>query len=268
MSVEIDTPLLRVERPFAGCVLLTLDRPTARNALSRALRLALAGAFRRCQDDPEVRVVVLTGAGAAFCAGLDLKELGAAAEVSASIMQPEAEDPVLAMERFDGPIIGAINGAAVTGGFELALACDVLIASTQAVFADTHARVGVLPGWGLSQKLPRMIGPGRAKSLSLTGNFLDARRAGDWGLVSEVVDPGQLLPRALQLAADMASVLPEALPAYKRLIDDGLRGSLAEGLHLEKQRSAEWAAQLAAADIEQRRDAVMARGRQRKPEDY
>jgi enoyl-CoA hydratase len=142
----------------------------------------------------------------------------------------------------------------------------VLIASTRATFADTHARVGVLPGWGLSQRLPRLIGPGRAKELSLTGNFLSAERAEAWGLVSRVVEPEELLPHALELAADMVSVLPDTLLAYKRLIDDGLRGTLAEGLRVEKERSAAWAATLAAADIERRRVDVTERGRaQRAP---
>ncbi|MBD0274564.1 MAG: enoyl-CoA hydratase/isomerase family protein, partial [Acetobacteraceae bacterium] len=90
-------------------------------------------------------------------------------------------DPVAALAGFAGPVIAAVNGAAVAGGFELDLACDVVLAAEEARFADTHARVGVLPGWGLSQRLPRLIGPGRAKELSLTGNFLGARRAEAWG---------------------------------------------------------------------------------------
>ena len=253
--------LLRIERPFAGCTLLTLDRPAARNALSRALRWELAAAFERLRGDAATRVVVLTGAGNAFCAGLDLKELGAAADVGTAIVPPESEDPVLAMSRFPGPIIGAINGPAITGGFELALACDVLVASTRATFADTHARIGVLPGWGLSQKLPRLIGAGRAKMLSLTGNFIDAEHAEAWGLVSEVFQPSELQARALKLAADMASVLPQTSSAYKQLIDDGLGVDLDTGLKIEKRRSAAWAATLLAPELEQRRGALMARGR-------
>jgi enoyl-CoA hydratase len=259
--MAIDAPLVQVDEPFAGCAVVTLYRPAARNALSLALRRQLTSVFDSLQGDADVRVVVLTGAGEAFCAGLDLKELGSAAHPASAIAPDPDEDPVLAMARFAGPIIGAINGPAITGGFELALACDVLIASTRASFADTHARVGVLPGWGLSQRLPRLVGTGRAKSLSLTGNFLSAERAQAWGLVSDVVEPEALLPQALKLAADMASVPCDALLAYKRLIDDGWRGSLDEGLRIEKQRSAAWAAGLDAAEIERRRMTVIQRGR-------
>jgi enoyl-CoA hydratase len=112
-----DRPLVQVQRPFAGCALVTLDRPRARNALSSALRRELASVFEQLRDDAGVRVVVLTGAGDAFCAGLDLKELGAQANPAAAIAPVAAEDPVLAMDRFAGLIIGAVNGPAITGGF-------------------------------------------------------------------------------------------------------------------------------------------------------
>jgi enoyl-CoA hydratase len=259
--------LVRVSQPFTGCAVVTLDRPTARNALSRALRRELTTVFDRLRDDGAVRVVVLTGAGDAFCAGLDLKELGSEAHPTSAIVPDAAEDPVRAMARFAGPIIAAVNGPAITGGFELALSCDVLVASTRASFADTHVLVGVLPGWGLSQRLPRIVGVGRAKALSLTGNFLTAERAGAWGLVTSVVEPKDLLPHALQLAADMMSAPHEALVAYKRLIDDGLGGSLDDGLRIEKERSAAWAAALDPADIEGRRTSLVGRGRSRQLSD-
>jgi enoyl-CoA hydratase len=167
---------------------VTLNRPEAMNALSRALRAALDGAMTELAADPGVRVVVMTGAGRAFTAGLDLKELGSDPDgLGAANATGARENPVLAIRQCPKPIIGAINGVAITGGFEVALACDVLIASSTARFADTHARVGILPGWGLSQRLSRVIGPYRAKELSLTGNFLDAPTALAWGLVNRVV---------------------------------------------------------------------------------
>jgi len=259
--------LVIVERPFAGCALVTLNRPRAMNAMSLLLRRELVSVFGCLQQDADVRVIVLTGAGESFCAGLDLKELGSASGPSAAVVPGPEEDPVLAMAAFAGPIIGAVNGPAITGGFELALACDMLIASTAARFADTHARVGVLPGWGLSQRLPRLIGAQRAKELSLTGNFLDAQRAEAWGLVNRVVRPAELLPQALALARDLLSVVPEMLVAYKRLIDDGLGRSLEQGLCLEKERSRAWAAALTGADIESRRQQVSQRGRTQRAAD-
>jgi len=248
--------LLLVTRPQPGCAVLTLNRPQALNALSQALRQAITEAVQALAADPEVRVLVLTGAGRAFCAGLDLKELGQTG------LTHDAADPVAALEAFPGPVIGAVHGVAVTGGFELALACDLLLASTEARFADTHARIGVMPGWGLSQKLPRLIGRGRAREMAFSGNFIDATTAERWGLVNRVLPQAELLPAALALAADMASALPEALRAYKRLLNEGERLPLGEALALEKRHSHEWARHQSAEALEQRRRAVQARGRE------
>lgn len=252
-----ESALLLIDRPFEGAVVLTLNRPLAMNALSRALRVQLTAAFRNLAQDPSARVVVLTGAGRAFCAGLDLKELGAQ---PATIGLTGDVDVLGAMNAFTGPIIGAINGPAITGGFELALACDLMVASPQARFADTHARVGIMPGWGLSQKLSRLIGLSRAKELSLTGNFLSAEQALAWGLVNHVVHADQLLPKALALAADMLSALPEMLVAYKRVIDQGFATTLGAGLALETAAHRAWVQTMDPAALEVRRTAVRERG--------
>lgn len=150
-----EAPVVLVEKS-GGIATVTLNRPTAMNALSRQLRSAIATTFEELEADPTVKVAILTGAGKAFCAGLDLKELGSGASTVGGTISDK--DPASSIGRFSGPVIGAINGVAITGGFELALACDVLICSEAARFADTHARVGILPGWGLSQKLSRAIG--------------------------------------------------------------------------------------------------------------
>lgn len=177
-----------------GVAIITLNRPEAMNALSLALRRGLHDAMRRVDADDAVRAIVLTGAGTrAFTAGLDLKELGSqAGALGAANATSASDNPVKAIESCRKPVIGAINGVAITGGFEVALACDILIASENARFADTHARVGVMPGWGLSQKLSRLIGISRAKELSLSGNFLDAATAERWGLVNRVVPAADL----------------------------------------------------------------------------
>lgn len=246
-----------------GIAVVTLNRVAAMNALNRALRRRLAEVMRAVDADDAVRAVILTGAGTrAFTAGLDLKELGSEAGAlgSANATDP-ADNPVKAIELCTKPVIGAINGVAITGGFEVALACDVLIASTNARFADTHARVGIMPGWGLSQKLARMIGIGRAKELAFTGNFLDADAALQWGLVNHVVEADALMPLARRLAADMAGIDPAFVAAYKRLIDDGFALSFGEGLALEAARSSAANSAVAPEAVEARRAAVQARGR-------
>ena len=252
-------PVLLVERRD-GIATLTLNRPAARNALSGELRRALVDAFRGLRRDLETAVVILTGAGRAFCAGLDLKELASGASGRA-IEAASDGDVVRAIEHFDRPVIGAINGPAVTGGFELALACDLLVASPEASFADTHARVGILPGWGLSQKLSRAVGVYRAKELSLTGNYLSAERACEWGLVNRVVPADELVATCRALARDMISCVPEVVRDYKRLIDRGHALALGDGLALEHEISRALNGRVTAADVARRRDAIQRRGR-------
>ena len=193
-----------------GVATVTINRPEAMNAMSRGLRVALDQTFKGLRDDDDIRAVVLTGAGErAFTAGLDLKELGVEGLGAANATTPD-DNPVLAVLQCGKPVIGAINGVAITGGFELALACDVLIASTNARFADTHARVGITPGWGLSQKLSRIVGIYRAKELSLTGNFIDAATACDWGLVNRVVPAADLMAEHLGVSpATVAATIEE-----------------------------------------------------------
>lgn len=245
----------------AGIAVVTMNRPQAMNALSAGLRRDLAAAMRQLEGDSSVRAVILTGAGdRAFTAGLDLKELGQQGLGAANAEGPD-DNPVKAIELLTKPCIGAINGVAITGGFEVALACDVLIASDRARFADTHARVGIMPGWGLSQKLSRLIGPYRARELSLTGNFLDASTACAWGLVNRVVPANELLAAAKALAADMATIDPGFSAAYKRLINDGYATSFGEGMALEQTRSVAANSQVSADAVETARAAVQARGR-------
>src|SRR5919205_1478821 len=173
---------------------LTLNRPQSRNALSSELRRRFFGALRDAEADQDVDVVIVTGADPVFCAGLDLKELGDRTEL------PDISPQWPPMTK---PVIGAINGAAVTGGLEIALSCDILIASEQARFADTHARVGILPTWGLSVRLPQKVGVGLARRMSLTGDYLSADDALRAGLVTEVVAHDELLPAARAVAASI-----------------------------------------------------------------
>lgn len=250
--------IVLVERDGPVAV-VTMNRPDALNALSRALRAELVRTFAKLAEDDTVRVAILTGAGRAFTAGVDLKEAG---QTGFALGADGGEiDLAKGLASFPWPIIGAINGFAITGGFELALMCDVLLASEDAKFADTHARVGIMPGWGLSQKLSRLIGISRAKELSFSGNFLDAETAERWGLVNRVYSPDDLLPAAQKLAHEMATCDPVLLRNYKRIIDDGFATSFGEGQRLEVKRSVEHAEGVTAQSVEAARKAVTERGR-------
>jgi enoyl-CoA hydratase len=214
--------------------------------------------------DDAVAAVVLTGADPAFCAGLDLKELAATAGAALTTAGAGAGDaigrgPFPAMTT---PVIGAVNGVAVTGGFELALACDFLVASERASFADTHARMGIMPAWGLTVLLPEAVGYRRAKELSATGNFLDASTALAWGLVNHVVPHDELVPFAQRLAADIASSDRPAVGRMLQTYDEGLLTDRREAWALEGRVAGEWRVGGSdEADLEARRKAVTERGR-------
>ncbi len=249
-----------------GFAIVTLNRPDAMNALAQSLIQQFVAALDDCQQDDAIRVLIITGNGKAFCAGFDLKELGASMGDSDDTNPTDllGNEMARAMEAFDGPIIAAVNGHAVTGGFELALACDVLLASENARFADTHARVGILPGWGLSQKLPRLIGLSRAKQVSFTGLPVFAQQAYEWGLVNEVLPADRLLPRAIELAEAMVACVPNILLEYKSLIEEGYSKPYSDALQWEEALSIESAKKITASIIESRRKGVLERGRNEK----
>jgi enoyl-CoA hydratase len=240
----------------AGVAVVTINRPEARNALSSEVLRALPAALARADADPEVRAVVLTGADPVFCAGLDLRELGSE---GTNLSEGAVSSPWPPLHK---PLIGAVNGAAVTGGLELALQCDFLIASERARFGDTHARVGILPGWGLTVLLPQAVGLRRAKEMSMTGNFMDAAEALERGMVNRVVPHDELLPTALALGADIASNDPDATTALLASYKETAATTLAEGLHIEHRVAVEWKERTFDTDeVARRREAVMARGR-------
>jgi enoyl-CoA hydratase len=241
-----------------GTAVVTLNRPEARNALSPELVTAIQETIGSLDADPDVAAIVLTGADPAFCAGVDLKRL-AVADNPGRLPGSTFYGP-LAPRRT--PIIGAINGPAVTGGFELALACDFLLASERATFADTHARVGVMPGWGLTVRLPQLVGVNRAKQMSFTGDYIAADRAYEWGLVNEVVPHERLLPRALEVAASVASI-PAANVQEIRLMYDAMVGLVGEDAWArEKAWSDAWMRErFDQGRLAAEREAIVARGR-------
>jgi enoyl-CoA hydratase len=238
---------------------LTLNRPEARNALSSELQRLLAIALAGAEADDDVDVVVLTGADPAFCAGLDLRELGSSAANLVGGRDDENRSPFTVLWTMTKPVIGAINGPAVTGGFELALGCDFLVASERATFGDTHARVGVTPGGGMSVFLPQTVGLRKAKEMSLTGNFIDAHEALGLRLVNHVVPHTELLAAARRLAADIAGNDQHAVRNLKQLCDRGSKLSVGDALALEQERFRNY--RVDPAEIERRRAAIVERGR-------
>ena len=231
---------------------ITFNRPESRNALSAALRGQFFAALRDAENDDAVDVVIVTGADPVFCAGLDLKELGNTTEL------PDISPKWPQMGK---PVIGAINGAAVTGGLELALYCDILIASERARFADTHARVGLLPTWGLSVRLPQKVGVGMARRMSMTGDYLSAADALRAGLVTEVVPHDQLMPAARAVAASIVGNNQKAvralLESYHRIDED----DTGAGLWMEAEAARKWMRSATGDDIASSRASVIERGR-------
>lgn len=245
---------------------VTLNRPEARNALSRAVTHALWDAVTTAGADPDVDAVILTGADPAFCAGVDLKEVSGDS-VSTVDARPAGQGPerdTNGLFRFlpviDKPVIGAVNGVAVTGGLELALQCTFLVASERARFADTHARIGIMPGGGVTVLLAQTIGLRRAVEMSLTGNFLTADDALRLGLVNHVVPHQDLLPTARRLAVD---IVDNDQVGVRRLLDHYRRlanaATLDEAHLMEGYLAETW--RPGTSQVAARRAAVTTRGR-------
>ena len=215
-----------------GVAIITLNRPKAYNALSKTLSAGIIKCVQQAEAEDTVKVIVITGNGKAFCAGVDLKEVATATD--------GLGDDTALINIFNHrkkPMIGAINGFCITGGLELALSCDFRYASENAVFADTHTKVGLMPTWGMSQKLPRLIGMDRAKEMSFSGRKIDAETALAWGLVNRVFPAEQLLPETLQLATEIAGNNQTALAGMKELMDTGASLPLNEALDFEYKTS-------------------------------
>ena len=226
--------VLLVEKHPEGYAVLTLNRPRALNAWSVDLCTRFCQAFAALQEDDQVRVLILTGTGRAFCAGLDVKEMRA--DPDAFFTRVRANSPGVAVQAGRKPLIGAINGDAVTGGFEIALLCDILICSENASFMDTHTRIGLMPGWGISQLLSRRVGISRAKEISLTARKVGGAEAAAIGLVNAVYPREQLLDEARRIAREMLAGVPRILADYRALIDEGFGLPLRDALALERER--------------------------------
>jgi len=220
--------LLDVENQTA---VITLNRPERRNAINQKLLIDLYGILETVAASDNVRVVILTGSGPSFCAGLDLEAIG-----RENLFDPRGDGSDLPdlMRACHKPIIAAVNGHAITGGFELALNCDFIIAAENAQFVDTHARVGIHPGWGMTQLLQQTVGQRRAKQISFTCQPIYAHTALAWGLVNEVVPGEHLLDRAKAIAAQIVQADPQLLAVIKTLIENRNRTPLDQAFDEER----------------------------------
>lgn len=234
MSQTKSENLILVTRDPTGIAYVTINRPKSLNSLTRSMMADMAQAFKSLDKDESVLVIILSGSGRAFCSGVDLTS---AEDVFKGDVKDVETDPVAQMERCRKPIIGAISGFAVTAGFEIALACDVLVAAKGAKFIDTHARFGIFPSWGLSQKLSRIIGPNRAREVSMAATPITAEQGERWGLVNHVVEEGELLKKVRAVAEAMIKNNQDLVLRYKAVINDGLKLDLGHALALEKERA-------------------------------
>jgi enoyl-CoA hydratase len=215
---------------------ITLNRPTALNSLTPGIGAGIDAALDEIERHPEVRAVVVTGNGRAFSAGADLKFIRESSGGDPHALQHFVRDllrVLTRLEQFPRPVIAAVNGLALAGGIELVLCCDIVIAAESAKLGDAHANYGLIPGGGSSVRLPRKIGPTRAKALMFTGEFLTARELMAMGLVNEVVPDGELTTAVERFVAKLATKSPLGLARMKQLVDDGLNQPQDTALRLE-----------------------------------
>lgn len=221
-----------------GIAKVTLNRPQALNALSPQLLKELGDALERISNDDSVSVVILTGAGRAFSAGVDIKSMDESSEESSAEGRTKMALKVIDLiEQMNKPVIGAVNGYCLTGGLELAIACDIIVASENAKFGDTHAKWGLTPLWGGSQRLPRIVGAMKAKELVFTCDIISAKEAREIGLASKVVPAESLDAAVMEMAKKISQNSPYSVRAQKYLINKGLQMDLASGLKMAEKEA-------------------------------
>ena len=224
----------RVEKNLeAGILTVTLNRPEKLNAISTEVLHDLADLFRQAKDDPSVKGILLTGTGKAFCAGADISRLAECDAQSGYEFACFGQAVFRQLETLGKPSLAAINGYAFGGGCELAMAATVRVASSHAQFGQPEVKLGVIPGYGGTQRLARLVGKGRAMDLCLTGRSIDAQTALSWGLVTDVVAPEQLIETSMQCLKGILSMAPQAIASVMEVIDHGYDLSLTDALHLE-----------------------------------
>jgi enoyl-CoA hydratase/carnithine racemase len=253
---------LKIEEPEAGLWVVTLNRPEVLNALNTATSEDLRETFGPLAFTPgDLRCIVLTGAGdKAFCAGGDLKEREGMTDEAWRLQHAIIEEAAYSVLNCSVPTIAAVTGVAFGGGCEIALCCDFIYASNKARFAQPEVMRGIMPGAGATQNLPRAIGERRAKEAILSGRPFSAQQAQEWGLVNELCEPEQLMPRVLEVAREIAANAPIAVRQAKKAIHQGLQTDLTSGLLIEVQ------AYERMISTEDRHEGVRAFNEKRKPQ--
>lgn len=228
-----DSVLFKLDDKVA---ILTLNQPAKLNAFSDDMLMRLVELIDECQSRQDIAVVILTGAGRGFCSGGDISSMGADADNRPHVTKEYIWDVIQAfpkrLARFDKPIIAAVNGPAIGGGMDLALACDIRLAARSARFAETYAKIGLLPGGGGAFFLPRIVGRAMALELLLSADFIEAEEALRIGLVNHVYDDDALLAESVALAKRIARLPPLSIRLIKRAVDHGLNGDMASAFDL------------------------------------
>ena len=216
-----------------GLAIVTIDRPEALNALNNALLQELKDMFTELRDDEEVRAIILTGAGKAFVAGADIVAMNAMTPIEGREMMILGHSLMDLIEDMEKPVIAAVNGFALGGGCELSMACDIRIASEKAKFGQPETGLGIIPGFGGTQRLPRLVGKSMAKYLLFTSDVIDAERAEQIGLVEKVVPVGALMEEAEKVARRIMANGPIAVGLVKKAVNKGYDLPLREATSLE-----------------------------------
>lgn len=225
--------LIEHELDSQGILLLTLNRPDKLNALSTELLTTLDGLLKAAKTNSDVKAIMITGSGKAFCAGADISRLAECNAQTGYEFACYGQEVFRLLETMGKPSLAVVNGFAFGGGCELAISATLRIASSKAQFGQPEVKLGVIPGYGGTQRLARLIGKGRALDLCLTGRFINAETALNWGLVSEVVEPEALLDHGKTLLQGILSMAPLAVAGVMEVIDHGYDLSLTDALHLE-----------------------------------
>lgn len=219
-----------------GIATITINRPKALNALNRQALLEISSRLDNAEKDEDVKIIVITGAGdRSFCVGLDLKAVKGISAVDGMDLSLLGQKLTKKIEELKKPVIAAINGYALGGGLELAMSCDLRIASENAKLGQPELNVGLIPGWGGTQRLPRFVGSGIAKELIFTGKMIDTKTAKQLGLLNKVVPPDELKSAVKELATELMTKPPVGIQLAKQLINSSIETDLTKGLVQEAQ---------------------------------